>query len=210
MSRRLAEYKTPWTTKLYDQLKKQNKTERRVPWRDVQPLLSCEPLLGSAMYETLLGQFPFACLLQAFMWRAPTSNKSNLLSIPLTRWGHGLPLSEPAQGFSNSQSWNLQLRIFPYSVSFLSIFLHNMVVKNKTKCGNLRMESTMIFLFHHCSGYLVLLGYKQHVTPLTPQPFVVFWYRHILENTSGCDEEMTQEDPNPGLLSLSSLPQLTC
>lgn len=31
----------------------------------------------------------------------------------------------------------------------------------------------MILLFHHCPGYFALLGYKQHVSPLAPEPLVI-------------------------------------
>lgn len=55
----------------------------------------------------------------------------------------------------------------------------------------------MIFLFHHCSGYFALLGCKQHVSPLTPHPFVVFsvqtlWRTPWARTTRGTKKLPTQ------------------
>lgn len=101
---RAADYKTPRTTKLYDQLKKQNKTERRAPSRDVQPPRSREPLSGvrgapSATCKSSL-LLPHVCASPpgSDLCRGlETPMKSNLSSA--TPGQMPPPLPEPVQGF---------------------------------------------------------------------------------------------------------------
>ena len=56
------------------------------------------------------------------------------------------------------------------------------------------------FLLPHSFGYFALLGYKQHVSLLTPHPTVVFQHRP-LQNPLGWKGDRKQEAPKPGLFS---------
>ena len=121
-------------------IKNQNKTERRAPSRDVQPRLSCKPLSGAqeSSWWPCARDLSTAVLLRVsppgiYLCKGlQTSNKVQSplqLPPPVETWAASV---RARAGFLKPLGLrDLQLRILPSSVSFLSIFLHNMVAKHE-------------------------------------------------------------------------------
>ena len=213
MSSRLADYKTLRTINLQDQLKNQNKTERRAPLRHVQLPRRCKSLsavLGCSwchMQETSPPQFPSMWLLQAFICAKDSNTKkvqSLLQPSPLTGNMDCLPQSQ----YRVSKSTRAEISNFQSSLS-LSVSLPSSCTIQQQKMGEKMWQSEHIinnFLLPHSFGCVALLGYKQHVSPLTPHPTVVlFFSTDTLQNPLGWNEDRKQEAPKPGSSLLFSL-----
>lgn len=139
-----------------------------------------------------------------FVQRTPIPRKSNLPSSPypwLETWAASLRASI---GFPEAPG----LRSLTSNPLIVCQFPHHLLAHHSSKKMKKMWQSEDIinnFLLPHSFGYFALLGYKQHVSPLTPHPTVVLSFSTLCRTLWAGMETGNRKLPNPGSALLFSL-----